>query len=136
MQFLQKLRWKLQSYMCGRYGMDKLSTHLYYASLVLWAISLFVRSRLLSALFLVLVIFSLYRCFSKNIGKRNQELMWYLNTLAKIRRFCDGIKRRWRDRKIFRYFKCSCGSQLRVPKGKGKIEITCPKCHKSMIRRT
>ena len=32
----------------------------------------------------------------------------------------------------YKYFKCkSCGAKLRVPKHKGKITITCPKCRTS-----
>lgn len=132
----QQLRWKIASFMRGRYGMDKLSWHLYYAALLVWLVSMFSRVRLFSLLYLLLCFFAIYRAFSRNIGKRRQEMVRYGILTAKVRGFSKGIKTRWNDRKTHRYFRCKCHSTLRVPKGRGKIEISCPKCGAKMIRRT
>ncbi|MCR4675383.1 MAG: hypothetical protein K5675_10245 [Lachnospiraceae bacterium] len=41
------------------------------------------------------------------------------------------------QKKIYKFYTCSsCGQKVRVPKGKGKIEITCPKCKNTFIKRT
>ena len=136
MRFLQQLRWKISAFIRGRYGMDKLSMHLYYVALLLWLISAFGRVQIASLLYTLIVIYAIFRCFSKNIGKRRQELLQYEKICRKARGKLAMRKARWRDRKTHRYFTCKCGSTLRVPKGKGKLEVSCPKCGAKSIRRT
>ncbi len=136
MRFLEQLRWKFSAFMRGRYGMDKLSMHLYYAALLLWLISALGKVRIASILYTAAAVFAIYRCFSRNIGKRMQELQKYEKACQKMRGMRSVWKARWRDRKTHRYFTCKCGKTLRVPKGKGKIEISCPFCGAKRIRRT
>lgn len=46
-------------------------------------------------------------------------------------------KKMWKGRKTTAYLKCpNCGQILSVPKGKGKIRVTCPKCHAKMETRS
>ena len=66
-----------------------------------------------------------FRTFSRNTYKRYQENRRYL-------RFMDQL----RD-KEHRYYTCPrCRQTVRVPKGKGKISITCPKCSERFIKKT
>ena len=119
----------LRRFMMGRYGTDKLNFALLCAGLVASLISMFVRLPLLNLLltlvsyaFLFLVIF---RSLSRNTYKRYQENRKYLLLVQRLR-----------DRE-HRYFDCPrCRQQVRVPRGKGKISITCPKCREKFIKKT
>ena len=124
----------LRKFMYGRYGIDELSTALLGFSLVLMLIlGLLPRSlRVLSIIAYIPLIFYIFRTFSKNIFKRQQEYYKYLSfkntSISKLRKY----KSRIQDSKTHKYFKCpNCGQELRVPRGNGKITITCPKCKTS-----
>ncbi|WP_294393798.1 hypothetical protein [uncultured Clostridium sp.] len=124
----------LRKFMYGRYGVDELSTALLGFSLVLMLIlGLLPRSlRVLSIIAYIPLIFYIFRTFSKNIFKRQQEYYKYLSfkniSISKLRKY----KSRIQDSKTHKYFKCpNCGQELRVPRGNGKITITCPKCKTS-----
>ncbi len=124
--FLQRLAYKMQQFMYGRYGMDELGRFLNIAAIVVLVISLLPGLRFLYYPALILMVFTLYRCYSKDIAKRAKERQKFLQ-----------IKNMWDTRKTHRYFKCkSCKAVLKVPKNKGKIEITCPKCKKKIIKKT
>ena len=116
-------------FMAGRYGHDRLNVSLLVVGLILTLISMFVRSSvvvltttLLSYVFLYL---ALFRCFSRKTYKRYNENRRFLL-------FIDRIK----DRNN-RYYSCpKCRQTVRVPRGKGKIAITCPKCREKFIKKT
>ena len=123
------MREKLQRFMMGRYGMDAFSKFLMIVWLVLWGIDLFVNSGILSLLSIGLLVYMYYRMFSRNIQKRYQENVKYLNiknmVLAKFR----SEKSIMKQRKTHHIYKCpTCKQKIRIPKGKGRICITCPKC--------
>lgn len=119
----------LRRFMLGRYGTDKLNNLLLGAGLLLCVVAMFIRVPLLdliltlgSYVFLGLVIF---RSVSRNTYKRYQENRKYLMLLQ---RFKD---------KEHRYYDCPrCRQQVRVPRGKGKISITCPKCKEKFVKKT
>lgn len=119
----------LRRFMTGRYGTDKLNTAILVAGVVLCLLCLFVRVPLISLLLTTasygLMIWAIFRSFSRNTYKRYQENRRYLL-------FVDRLK----DRE-HRYFDCPrCRQPVRVPKGKGKISITCPKCKEKFIKKT
>lgn len=94
-------------------------------------------SRVLWMLSFVLLLLVYFRMFSRNVYKRTQENNNYMriryNTVKKFRM----IKERWTQRKEYRFFSCpSCHTTLRVPKGKGKINIVCRKCGTSFQGKT
>jgi uncharacterized paraquat-inducible protein A len=67
---------------------------------------------------------------SRNYAKRAAENDWYLRKTEKVRRFIRIRQRRFADRKTYKHFTCpGCGQDIRVPKGKGHVRISCPKCH-------
>ena len=136
-QRLQKLAYKYSIWMQGRYGYDELSRFLSIAGLILLILS---RFRGLSLLYIpgaAAVIWSSVRMYSKKIEKRQKERAWYIAKRDAVMGFFNLNKRRWQDRKTFAYFKCErCGTVLRVPKGKGKIKVTCPKCHQESFRKS
>ena len=128
-QFIQRLGYGIRNFMVGRYGTDKLNTVILCAGLAACLISAFVDSvkvnLLLTAVSYGLMIWALYRSFSRNTYKRYQENRKFLQ-------FFDRLK----DRE-HRYYDCpKCRQVVRVPRGKGKIAITCPKCKERFVKKT
>lgn len=138
------MKQKFAKFMYGRYGTDELSKFLTYTALILLIISMilgqFIGSAAKSAVFMIvllLVVYSYFRMFSKNLQKRRDENTKYLNFKRPI---ADKLKLRrdmWGQRKEFKFFKCpSCNAVLRVPKGKGKVRIVCKKCGTAFEKKT
>lgn len=126
---------KLAIWMEGRYGQDELSSFLSVVSLVF--LFLMVVWQGFGIVSLLILIYSSFRIYSKNILKRQHECEVYLRVTAPIRGWFSLQGRRWSDRKHYRYFRCrKCKNVLRVPVGKGKIEVTCPKCQEKTIKKT
>ena len=126
---MNKLRQWLRWFMAGRYGTDKLNIALLVAALVLCVLPIFIRLPLLNLILALgsygLTAYAIFRCFSRNTYKRYEENRRYL-------RFVERIK----DRQ-HKYFNCPrCRQSVRVPRGKGKIAITCPKCKERFIRKS
>lgn len=133
--WLEKIGLKIESWMIGRYGLDELNQFLMYLSLGLLMIAMFIPD--LVSVAMLPFIWAMYRCYSKNGSMRRRERERYLQFTGKIRQWIRLQKRKWHDRKTYRYFTCKeCGAAFRVPKGKGNIEVTCPNCHTKSIRKT
>ena len=78
---------------------------------------------------LILMILWIFRILSRNVAKRQAENTRFLYSRQKICRKCSVLKQRWKERKTYRYFKCpNCRQQMRAPRGKGKIRVTCRNC--------
>lgn len=127
--FFWRLRQGLQRFMMGRYGTDKLNMAILGAGLLVCVISIFIPlapvNLLLTLLSYGLMGLAIFRCLSRNTYKRYQENRKYLMLLQ-----------RFKDRE-HRYFDCPrCRQQVRVPRKKGKIAISCPKCGEKFIRKT
>ena len=129
-----------QRMMIGRNGMDALNRFLSVVLLVLVAVEMFLRGRAamaLSFLSLVLLVVIYYRMFSRNLYRRSQENGAYLRMRYPIVSAVQGWRDRFRQRKDYRFFRCpSCRAWLRVPRGKGQINIVCRKCGTSFRRRS
>ncbi len=124
-----KIKTGVQRFMIGRYGTDKLNTLILGVAFFLCLLSMFmplhILTLILAGLSYALVGLAMYRCFSRQTYKRYQENRKYLAFLARIKD---------RDHK---YFKCpKCKQSVRVPKKKGKIAITCPKCRERFVKKT
>ncbi|NMB43977.1 MAG: hypothetical protein GX995_07590 [Clostridiales bacterium] len=130
-------REKFYQFMQGRYGVDQFSRFLTIAGIILMIISRFFGGFILDTLGFLMVIYAYFRMFSKNINKRYAENQKYLQYSSVFMRTLNGYKNSFSQRKTHRIFKCpSCKQKIRVPKGKGKIEITCPKCLSKFIRKS
>ena len=133
--FFNNISDRIRRMMAGRYGADDFSKFLLGATLVLLLLSLFSRLPVFYLLALASLIYSYYRMFSRDFAKRRAENEKYLSMTADLRRKARIGKRRFTERKDYRFFKCpSCGQEVRVPKGKGHIRITCPKCRTQFDR--
>lgn len=131
------MREKIIRFMQGRYGADALSKFILSLAFVFIILSMFVRNGLFSFLSTVLIIYCYFRMFSKNISKRYQENMIYLKyqnkVLSRYRKFQNETK----QRKTHHIYRCpSCRQKIRVPKGRGRIAIRCPKCSTEFIKRS
>ena len=131
------MREKLQRFMTGRYGADELGRTLNIVVLVSLVVSMF--SGLLPVLSvfywfgIALMIYNCFRMFSKNVSKRYEENQRYLSRRYKAVVKRDQWKKRFAQRDTYRFFKCpGCRQRVRVPKGRGKICITCPKCRREL----
>ena len=118
-------RSKMMQFMIGRNGFDNLCQGLVKLCLILIIADLFIPGRILSSIVFLLFIYVYFRAFSRNIARRRAENEWYV-TYVKLPLSSYFA----RDRKNFKYFKCpGCGQVLRAPKGRGRIRITCSRCH-------
>ena len=127
--FGAKITAALRQFMQGRYGSDKLNTAILIAGVVACLLQIFIPNAyaklLLTAISYGLMVWAIFRCFSRNTYKRYQENRKYLRLLDRLKD---------RDHK---YFECPrCRQTVRVPKGKGKIAISCPKCKERFIKKT
>lgn len=130
------MKW-FQNFMRGRYGVDQLSFAILILYFIVTAIGMLLQNGLIVNLSLVLVILCWFRIFSRNTYKRSAENTRYLQKTYPIRMWYQKKKKRFHDRKTHKYYKCpNCKQELRVPKGKGEITITCPKCHTKFDKRT
>ncbi len=122
--------------MMGRYGVDQLTWVLLALSLLLSLCGSIFRSNVLGILCLAVLVVCYLRIFSRNIYARQQENQKLLQFWWKLKN--GRSKRPSREqRKNFRVFSCpTCKQKLRVPRGKGKISISCPKCGRSFIKKT
>ena len=86
---------------------------------------------------MLVLVLNILRMFSKNTAARYKENVAYLKVKNRIVSYFTGIRRRIRESKTHRFYKCpACKTTARVPKGKGKIRITCPKCGNTFIRKS
>ena len=131
---------RLLQFMAGRNGNDAFNRFLLVLILVLMLLSLFLPSglsRITYFLTIVLLGYSYFRMFSRNIFKRQTENAWYWEKRSRVVSSVRLLKERWLQRKDYRFFSCpSCRTTLRVPKGKGQIKIVCRKCGSSFVRKT
>ncbi|HBD66916.1 MAG TPA: hypothetical protein DC028_07825 [Eubacterium sp.] len=128
---------KMARFMYGRYGMDQLSRNLSLICLVLLIVTNFVRNNVIYMIALVGIVYTYFRVFSRNISRRSEENEKYLKFHYKVVGKLNKIKFRITDSKTHRIFRCpSCSQKIRVPRGKGKISIKCPKCRIEFIKKT
>ena len=124
-------------FMYGRYGVDTLNKFLVGSALVSFLFSTFFDSSIFYSLAVILLIYSYFRMFSKNIYKRAAENQSFLNYTAKARTKIQHLKGTLIQLRTYHIYKCpSCRQKIRIPRGKGKIEITCPMCRSKFIKRS
>lgn len=122
--------------MSGRYGFDQLSGFLCIVSLILVVLGAWL-SGFLYWVGLALLIWCYFRIFSRNVQKRYAENMKYLAVQNQVKDWLARRKLRFDQRKTYRYFQCPhCRQSIRVPRGRGRIAITCPKCGTSFIKKS
>lgn len=119
----------LRQFMTGRYGTDRLNMLILGAGLVCCLLSSLLRQSFLCVILVILsyglMIWAIFRMLSKNTYKRYEENRKYLMLINRLK-----------DRDN-RYFTCpKCRQTVRVPRGKGKVAITCPRCKERFVKKT
>lgn len=132
---------RISKFMFGRYGTDALSKALLIVAIALYLINLFVTntstSSLLAFASTFLLIYCYYRMFSRNVYKRANENQKFLYKISSIRRWFETCKQQTKNLKTHHIYKCpNCKQKIRVPRGKGRISIHCPKCHTDFIKKS
>ena len=134
------MRDRFNRFMQGRYGVDQLGRFTITAALVFIVLSVFLGrwarlSSILNMIGFAGVIYSWFRMFSKNYAKRSEENRKYLEETAQIRRKAGKQKYMMNERKTNHIYTCpGCRQKIRIPRGKGKIEISCPKCGTKFVK--
>ncbi|MGN0204175.1 MAG: hypothetical protein ACI4BB_06510 [Coprococcus sp.] len=131
------MRERIQRFMMGRYGNDQLNQFIFVIAIISMVIELITHWSLFYILALALLIYGYVRAFSKDINKRYEQNMRFLEKK-------DAIFNRFRkekyyasQRKDYHIYTCpQCRQKIRIPRGKGKISITCPKCRTSFIKKS
>ena len=128
---------RMQRFMAGRYGNDQLNQFIFIVAIISMVLEIITRQSLFYTLTLVLLILAYVRVFSRNINKRYEENMKFLQKKdAILNKF---LKQKYyaAQRRNFHIYTCpQCKQKIRIPKGKGKISITCPKCRTSFIKKS
>ena len=136
MNFFSRFQYWLQRFFYGRYGGDQLNWALLILYLLLWLLGVVTRIVVFPILSWLLFFLVLFRMLSRNTAKRWAENQKFLRVWNKVKGFFTTRAAQWRY-KDHRYYKCpKSKNKLRVPRGKGKIQITCPVCRTEFIRKT
>ena len=135
------MRDRLQRFMAGRYGADELARTLSAVALVCILLSMFVpRGTVFGIIYwigIALLMYNCYRMFSRDVARRYAENQQFLALRSRAARKVSVKKQQWEQRDIYRFYKCpDCKQKVRVPKGRGKICITCPKCSCEFIKKS
>lgn len=139
---MDKFKESFNRFMQGRYGIDILGKRLNGLFIILALSSLALsligeNSSYLSALTLATLVFMYYRILSKDYGKRMRENQAYKNLETKVLTPLIKLKRKLFGTKDHVYTSCpSCKAEIRIPRGKGKLKVTCPKCRHIFVKRT
>ncbi len=128
-QFTAKLSAHIRSFMSGRYGTDRLNMAILSAGLAASLLSVLFKNSVVSFVLFILsyglMIWAIVRSLSRNTYQRYRENRKFLQIVERVK-----------DRDN-RYFDCpKCRQTVRVPRGKGKIAITCPRCREKFVKKT
>lgn len=133
MQWLQKILF----YMSGRYGFDELSKVLMAAGLVFGILANFIGGIWVSAAGIALLAYGALRILSRDKANRYRELQKYLSVKQTVQLRTRKLRNRWVQRKAYKIVKCpNCRQQIRLPRGRKKLRVTCPKCQETFIKKT
>ena len=147
MNFWQKIKQTLRSFMNGRNGADQLSVALLWSGLILYLLGSILGSiqsgvcqvlgMLLSTAGFAAYVYCLVRMFSRQVDKRRAENRRYMTFMEKKRTERRQAKVRFQNRKKYKYFKCpGCKAWLRLPHGSGVVTVTCSRCHTSFTQKS
>jgi len=127
----------LRNFMIGRYGPDHLNIAMIIVSLILSLIhGIFYIVPIVYVSYAILAL-ALFRMLSRNVTRRRAENDKFIRYWWPIKTKVSRTILRIKNQKTHKFIRCpSCRNTLRVPRGKGKLQITCPKCGERFIKKT
>ena len=127
----------LRNFMIGRYGPDQLNMALLIVAVIIGIVGSLINFPIVSLLGDAILIYALFRLFSKNIYARRRENDRFLRFWSPIKTKIKNKAVQIKSMRYYKFFVCpGCKKTLRVPRKKGKIQITCPKCGERFIKKT
>ncbi len=130
------MRERFSRFMQGRYGNDRFNQFLMIVALVCMVLSMF-GPDIFYMIAVGLLIYAYYRMFSRKIYQRSAENQWFLQKEQKVRGWINSQKKIMAQSKTHHIYKCpGCKQKIRVPRGRGKIEIRCQKCGTKFIKKS
>ena len=131
------MRERFRRFMAGRYGTDALNQFLSIVSIVLLLVALLTRVNLFTWVGMGVLIWCYYRTFSRTIPKRTEENYKFYTLKQQLEGKVRSLKEQWANRKLYHYYRCpQCRQKLRVPRGRGRIQISCPRCGTQFIKKS
>lgn len=131
------MREKIMRFMYGRNGVDDFSRVLLWMTFVFVILDWIMPVKVFYFVAFVSLFYSYYRILSKDCRRREQENAWYLHKTKSLRMFLQKKINRLKMKKEYHLYTCrQCKQVIRIPKGKGKIEITCPKCGNRFVKKS
>lgn len=132
----------------GRYGMDKLNRALSIAAICFAVPTIFIPPEhaaraVLNGISLLLVALAVLRMFSRNFDARRRELLKYEELARRVKAILNGTiyakpvngkqkksrRSTFEEYRRYKHLTCrQCGQKLRVPRGKGRLRVTCTRC--------
>ncbi|HIZ17667.1 MAG TPA: hypothetical protein IAA22_00915 [Candidatus Olsenella stercoravium] len=120
---------KVAEWLRGRQGPDDLAVFSVNLAIVIVLVNVFARTGWLGWVALALVAYSMFRIQSKNLGARARENAAFLKALGPVRPWIQNPRAAWSELRAYKHVRCaSCKQRVRVPRGKGKLRVTCPRC--------
>ncbi|MCH5251660.1 MAG: hypothetical protein J1F22_01690 [Lachnospiraceae bacterium] len=132
----------LRRFMYGRYGTDQLSMFLFALFIIIFVLENFFRNTVVAPMLMVVsylvILLYFFRCLSRNIYRRQAENQKFLRMWNPVKNYFKYLKMKFQERNgVKKLYRCpKCHQIIRVPRGRGKIAITCPKCRFEFIKKT
>lgn len=128
---------RIRRFMMGRYGGDDLNRFLLAVAIAILILSAFFRNGIFEIFAFIILAISYYRMLSRNVNQRYIENQKYLTIKNRFLSYFQKFRFKSGQKKMHHIYACpTCKQKIRVPKGKGKICITCPKCHAEFVRKS
>ncbi len=134
--FFYRLSDSYRRFMIGRYGIDELNIFLLIVSIACTLISRVFRSPIIGLVSWVPLLWLCFRMYSRNISGRYAEKEKFLALKRRFMAWFNIRKDAWNNRKTHKYFRCkACKASIRLPRGVGKVKVTCPKCKNIILKK-
>lgn len=128
---------KIREFMYGRNGTDGLSIGLFAVGFLIYIVYVITGFWPLYVLSLVFYGIDVFRMLSRNIPQRQKENQKFMSLVYKAKNLWGNMKCKFEEQKTYKHFKCpKCSQKLRIPRGRGKVEIHCPKCGETFMKKS